>query len=153
MGLSLSWETLAVRGRLVGHNEYMGHLDEAEAIKQVLDGRMGKDGYDRVTVVAVGANLELRIHVLREAATFGLVIPGPHSAESQPWVYAEPRDIGDWASMLAIWLDENLTAGAGDLATERRDGLEYLIVAPYGLRRAGEAEHERLINLAPRGWF
>ncbi len=131
----------------------MSRLRDSTVIASVLDGRPPNNGYDSVTVRVVGDHLDLRIHVMREDSTFGLNIPGPRFSEIQPWIYAVPTDVSDWAAMLAIWLDENLTAGAAHLATEQRDGISYLIAASYGLRRADEVEHERLTRLEPHGGF
>jgi len=128
----------------------MSHTADSGAIEQVLNERYAKDGYDRVTVRTHGPLLDLRIHVKKQDKAFGLLIPGPNSTELQPWLYTKPNDVREWASMLAIWLDESLTGGAAHLATEQRDEVHYLIAAPYGLRYADQAEHERLLGLAPR---
>ena len=131
----------------------MSEDNDATVIEGVLDNRTLNDGYDHVSVAAVDDRLELRLHLTQKDETIGLLIPGPRSSELQPWLYAEPEDIRDWASILGIWLDENLTAGTSHLATELRDGVQCVIAAPYGLRRADQADHERLIALAPNGWF
>jgi hypothetical protein len=127
--------------------------DDARAIESVLDQRPSNHAFDRVAVTAIGEDLDLRLHLIQEDNTVGLRIPGPRSSELQPWIHIEPIDVRDWASMLAIWLDEDLAAGAGHLMSQLRDGIRYLVAAPYGLQRADAEEHQRLLAVAPNGWF
>lgn len=61
-------------------------VEEAgDEIRLVIDQRVG------------GLRLEVRL-------------PGPGDPEA-PWLYAEPRDLDDWAGMLLIWLDEIFLTG------------------------------------------
>jgi hypothetical protein len=81
--------------------------------------------------------------------TARLRIALPSSGSNQPWIYATPRDAADWTSQLLVWIDEEVeTSGltSGRLKVEE-GGEMYVVVAPYGWRRASEAEHNRLLGV------
>lgn len=92
--------------------------------------------------------IELRIKLTRDRRSFGLSVPAPSVDREAPWEYMPPESAEDWAQMLWIWLDEEFFTGAPRWArlTEKRS-VHYFQVEPYGLHRADDAEHERLLAL------
>ena len=109
-----------------------------------------------VEAVEADGSEHLRLSLRRrpEGDLRRLRIPLEGSGELQPWVYRPPDDDADSAGMLLIFLDEEILTGAFGWARTRAGdgGLEFEL-APYGLRRDDEAEHERLLDASgPFGW-
>lgn len=78
-------------------------------------------------------------------------LPLPSSSRLKPWLYCTPDDAEDAASMLAIFLDEEVATTAVESA--RRDGSGRLVLASYGFERQDQLEHERLQRGAGEdGW-
>jgi len=64
------------------------------------------------------------------------------------WLYLPPVDASDWASMLRIWMDEEILTGAANwAATTVSQGVTYFEVELYGFRRSDDAEHQRLVKV------
>jgi hypothetical protein len=105
-------------------------------------------GYRIDDVRLVAGLLDLRL-VQVSGQTARIRIALPSSGSDQPWIYAAPRDAADWTSQLLVWIDEEVETGGlsdGRLRVEEA-GVTYVVVAPYGWRRASEAEHERLLGV------
>ncbi|PPH74564.1 MULTISPECIES: hypothetical protein [unclassified Rathayibacter] len=123
--LAAAIEAVGVRRR---HpvSEYDYRIDDVRLVAGLLDFRL---------VQVSGHTARIRIAL-------------PSSGSDQPWIYATPRDAADWTSQLLVWIDEEV--GTGGLSSERlrvdEGGVTYVVVAPYGWRRASEEEHMRLLD-------
>ncbi|MFD1722332.1 hypothetical protein [Amnibacterium endophyticum] len=96
--------------------------------------------------------LELRFATRSDLRLWSLVLPLPSAPVLKPWLYRPPDDAVDSARMLAVFLDEEiLTTAISSARGEEVAGVTLVELAPYGLRRGDDAEHERLAAAAAAG--
>ncbi len=125
--------------------------DIAFAVQAVLG---GSRWYEVIAAEPVAESLRLTIRVPGDERVFAVDIAAPWSDLPQPWLYATPIDLGDWAAQLHTWLEEEFATLAVQRATLfERDGVTWFECQPYGFRVSDEADHARFLEIAPNGWY
>lgn len=86
------------------------------------DGHADGDGY-----------MLLRFAITDQPGVYGIRPPLPSSSAPKPWLYAIPTGADDAASMLATFIDEEVSTGCVKWArTTPRGGHLFFELAPYG---------------------
>lgn len=115
----------------------------------------GADFYDYDIHVVDVFRGYVRLEIIGHDSAGILDIALPSSNAVASWHYMEPLTSNDWCGQLLTEFDEEVdTLGLGPSRLHQIvDGLEWLIVDPYGLRVNDHDEHERLLETSgPEGW-
>jgi hypothetical protein len=126
------------------HSPGSGLTDEA--VLASIQRGFGGPAYRLSSIVIADDKYDIRFRITGDSRTFGISIALPSASEAPPWVYTTPEDADDWATMLKIWMDEEIPTGTSTAATTNEGGVNYFEVAPYGFRRSDPGEHSRLLR-------
>lgn len=96
--------------------------------------------------------LEMKFVTRSDRRIWSVVLPLPSVRVLKPWLYLPPTDAADSVNMFATFLDEEILTTAIYVARGRKIAeVTRVELAPYGLRRQDNGEHERLAEAAARG--
>lgn len=104
-------------------------------------------------VRAVGqGSVEVRFATRSDGKVWALVLPLPSAPGRKPWLYAQPDDAMESVQMLGIFLDDEVLTTAIYSARQRDvSDATFVELAPYGLRKNTDQEHDRLARAAVEG--